>query len=222
MTTNKNTNFLKFTDKQTIRFFIIFYVIGSLGFLLPFTFNYFVKITPIALLVNFILLFSFHKHKINIKSILVFVSIFLLGLIVEIIGVKTGKIFGIYHYGNSLGFKIFSVPVMIGINWVFMVYSSSSVLEKFKFNNFVKILLSSTLMVVYDTVLEQVAPKLDMWYWENNHAPLKNYIAWFVLAIIFNSLIKIFRIKTSNKLALTIFLCQFVFFSVLMIKFLIF
>ncbi|MBN2664539.1 MAG: carotenoid biosynthesis protein [Bacteroidales bacterium] len=216
-----NKNFLNFTDEQTKKFFIIFYIIGTLGFLIPYTYNLFVKLIPIALLVNFIILFSFHKHKMNFKSIFVLFTVFVLGLFVEIIGVKTKIIFGNYYYGNSLGVKLFEVPLMIGVNWVFMVYTSTSILEKYKFNVFFKILISSIIMVLYDVVLELVAPNLDMWYWTTKYAPVKNFVAWFILAIFFNSLIKIFKIKTSNKLSFILLFCQFLFFSILSLIFII-
>lgn len=210
-----NINFLNFTSEQTKKFFIIFYIIGTVGFLIPNTHNLFLKLIPIALLVNFIILFSFHKHKINFKTIFVFTLIFALGLIVEIIGVKTKIIFGNYYYGNSLGLKLFEVPLLIGVNWVFMVYTSTSIIERHKLNVFLKILISSIVMVLYDAVLELVAPNLDMWYWITKYAPLKNFAAWFMLALLFNSLIKIFKIKTNNKLSFILLLCQFLFFSIL-------
>ena len=37
--------------------------------------------------------------------------IVLIGFVIEVIGVKTGYVFGSYSYGDSLGFKILEVPV---------------------------------------------------------------------------------------------------------------
>ena len=41
----------------------------------------------------------------------------LIGFIFEIIGVKTGLIFGHYKYCNGLGTKVFDVPLIISLNW---------------------------------------------------------------------------------------------------------
>jgi putative membrane protein len=66
-------------------------------------------------------------------------------------------------------------------------------------------------------VLEQVAPKLDMWYWQDSVAPVQNYIVWYVLSLIFVILLDIFKVDTRNSVAKVIFLCQFIFFIVLYI-----
>ena len=70
-------------------------------------------------------------------------------------------------------------------------------------------------MVVYDIVLEQVAPKIDMWKWDNDFIPLQNYLAWFFIAIAFHSFIKILKVNTENALARLILICQFLFFLIL-------
>ncbi|MBK7882949.1 MAG: carotenoid biosynthesis protein [Chitinophagaceae bacterium] len=44
-----------------------------------------------------------------------------IGIAVEIIGVKTGFLFGNYSYGIVLGPKIQSVPILIGINWFIII-----------------------------------------------------------------------------------------------------
>ena len=130
---------------------------------------------------------------------------------------NTGLIFGRYVYGNSLGIKLFGTPLLIGINWLFLVYTTSSVLEGFKMPVLAKIGLAAALMLIYDIVLEQIAPMLDMWHWENGLIPLQNYVAWFVLALLFQSLLKILNVKVQNKFAFFIIICQFLFFLFLLI-----
>ena len=73
------------------------------------------------------------------------------------------------------------------------------------------------MMIVYDLVMEQVAPRMDMWSWENAIIPLQNYMAWFVVSIFLFSLLKIFRINIANPMAVILLLCQFIFFLFLMI-----
>ena len=142
-------------------------------------------------------------------------SIFLIGLIIEIIGVETKIIFGHYDYGRGLGLKIFHTPLLIGLNWLFLVYTTSSILESYKINDIFKIFLGASMMLIYDLVLEQVAPTMEMWTWKNDIVPIENYIVWFVLALFFHSLIKIFKVKTQNKLSFMVLVCQFLFFVVL-------
>ena len=203
---------MKLSNIIYIRIFIIvFYIVGLLGFSLPLTFEFFRHLTPWALLMASFLLSLFH-NDFNKKTILIFICIYLTGLIIEILGVNTGIIFGQYSYGKSLGPKIWDTPLILGLNWLFLVYVSSSVANKLKTNIILKIFVASLIMLVYDVVLEQVADNLDMWYWHSTSVPLKNYIAWFILSFTFISLIKLTKIKTDNRLAFTVLLSQFFFF----------
>ncbi len=202
--------------KEVRRFLVIFYIVGTLGFLLPFTQKLFIAITPFALLLNVYLLAIYHKAY-NAGTIAVFLFVFLAGFFIEVIGVKTGCIFGHYEYASGLGLKLFDTPLLIGVNWLFLSYASTSVLSRVKLPRVLYYLVPPVLMLVYDLVLEQVAPKMDMWYWDNDKIPLQNYLAWFLIAFLFTSLIKLFNIDTENGLAKVLLLCQFVFFVLLML-----
>ena len=47
-------------------------------------------------------------------------------MIAETIGVNFGILFGDYEYGENLGFKIFGVPFLIGINWIVLTFITGS------------------------------------------------------------------------------------------------
>lgn len=194
------------------KFFIIFYVVGTLGMLIPLTSSFFKTLTPYSLLLCFGYLAYFDQNKKNIKAYIVFAIIFLIGFLVEMVGVNTGYIFGHYTYQETLGYSIYNTPVIIGLNWVFLIYTTASVLEQYKIPAILKIILASLMMVIYDLILEQVAPKMKMWYWEDSIVPLRNYGVWFLLAIIFHSLIVIFKVNTKNPLSIIVLVSQFIFF----------
>ncbi len=209
---------LRLSDKQlVIYFFIIFYFTGALGMTIPMLSPLFVRLIPMALLMSSGYSLYFHKEGNRLKTMLAFSFIFISGIGIEILGIQTGKIFGEYRYGDSLGLSILSVPLMIGVNWVFLTYASSSVFEGIRLPDSVKVILASLVMVGYDIVLEQSAPKMDMWYWEEGAVPFQNYVAWFAIAVVFHSVLKIFRINTSNPVAAAILLCQFIFFLLVFI-----
>lgn len=203
-------------EKEIKKFFVIFYIIGAIGMAIPFTSPLFKKLIPYSLLLCFFYLAYFHPNKKDKKSWLVFSFIFISGFLVEMLGVNTGKIFGSYLYGDSLGFKILETPLMIGLNWLFLVYTSAALVEKLRLTKWIKIFLASTCMLAYDLVLEQLAPTMDMWSWQNNVVPLQNYISWFLLAFIFHSLLVVFKIKTTNPLSVLLFCAQFLFFIFLL------
>jgi putative membrane protein len=205
--------------KEVKKFFIIFYLAGITGVIVPFTNPLFLKLIPIALFLSFLALTIFHTNRMDLKTLIVLLSIYLLSFAIEVIGTNTGLIFGAYQYGNSLGFKVFNTPLIIGINWLLLVYMSSSVTEKISINVFSQMIIATSIMLGYDIILEQVAPEIDMWYWRNNLVPLQNYGAWFIIALGFHLIIKAFRIKTQNKLAMVLLICQFVFFLSLLLFF---
>jgi bisanhydrobacterioruberin hydratase len=199
--------------------FVVFYIVGLIGMLLPGTFSLFLKLIPFALILSFLGLSIFHVGKFEWKIIVSLFSIYILAFTIEALGVNTGKVFGIYEYGRGLGFKLFQTPLIIGANWLFLVYTTSAVVEKLKFSSIIKILFASSFMLLYDIVLEQVASKLDMWHWNNGLIPFQNYLAWFAFAAFFHSLLKILKIRIENRLALLILGCQFLFFLLLFISF---
>ncbi|MBI9064073.1 MAG: carotenoid biosynthesis protein [Marinilabiliaceae bacterium] len=207
----------RITDNHnTIRaIIIIFYTVGIMGLLAPATNALFLQLIPLALVLSFVTLALFHANEINRKSVIGFTLIYVVSFLIEAIGVHTGVIFGPYTYGNSLGLKLFHTPLIIGVNWLFLVYTTASVMDTFRMPTPLKIIVASGAMLLYDVILEQMAPKLHMWYWENETIPLQNYIAWFTLALLFHTLLKRMKIKTRNKMALLILVCQFSFFLIL-------
>jgi uncharacterized membrane protein len=206
-------------EKEIRKFFVIFYGVGVLGMVLPLTYPLFVVLIPFALLLSVGALMLFHSGAIDRKTVLCFGTIYLVGFVVEAIGVRTGMIFGTYRYGSGLGIKLFDTPLLIGINWLFMVYSSAAIVEKWRLPRLLKIAAAASLMVVYDLVLEQSAPRLDMWHWQQEVIPLQNYGAWFVLSLLFQGLLPLWGVRIHNRLALLIMGCQILFFLLLFVLF---
>ena len=184
--------------------------------MIPYTKNIFIVITPFAILLNMYLLGLYHTSY-SVKNIVFFLLVFLSGFFIEVVGVKTGLIFGNYHYGKALGIKLCETPLLIGINWLFLAYTGTSIIRSFKIKPVFIILLAPLLIVIYDIVLEHAAPKTGMWFWENSTVPLKNYIAWYIIGVIFVSLFQIFNIKTENTMAKILFVSQFLFFVMLVL-----
>ncbi|GAB1415715.1 hypothetical protein MASR2M117_11210 [Paludibacter sp.] len=204
----------KIPISEVRKFLIIFYIVGLVGFIIPFSKPFFIIITPFALLLNVYLLAIYHA-KYTLKYVLIFLLIFISGYSIEVVGVKTGLIFGSYIYGNALGIKLFETPLLIGVNWLFLSYTAISIAEKLRIKKWLTLFVAPALMLVYDIVLEQVAPKMDMWNWHNSEVPIRNYVAWYVIAFSFVLLLKAFKIKTSNPLSAILFICQFLFFTAL-------
>jgi len=204
--------------KEVKKFILVFYTIGVLGFLIPWTNSFFTTITPFALLLSTYLLLLYHENY-ERKDILVFSAIAFLGFFIEVAGVNTGVIFGRYFYGDAFGFKWFNTPLLIALNWLFLTYTAFAIAQKISKRGILQLLIAPSLMLFYDIILEQLAPKMDMWSWQNSVVPLQNYVAWWIIGFLFAGLIKICKIEIKNHIAILLFICQLLFFIVLFVFF---
>jgi putative membrane protein len=135
----------------------------------------------------------------------------------EVVGVKTGCIFGNYSYGDVLGLQVFNVPLIIGFNWVVIILGAIGIASRIHKSSFQIALLTGTFAVLFDIMLEPVAIKLGYWKWEDGFIPLQNYYAWFGIAFfasIFGSKLKL---DLEDSLFIYYFLIQFIFFVLLSI-----
>lgn len=202
-------------------FLIFFYLVGIVGFLLPATHSLFSSLTPFALLLSAGFLIWFHKPGFNAKTFYIFSLIFVISFFAEMAGVKTGLLFGDYTYGNGLGVKIMGTPLIIGLNWLMLVYCTKVISDRLSPNRFIRLFSAPLMMVGYDLILEQAAPGLDMWYWAEGTVPIQNYLAWFLLAFLFHLLLRKADLDFKNPLALPVFFIQFLFFVTLVAFFMI-
>ena len=217
MSNNKLSNFFVTQQRIVASLFIIFYSVGVAGMLLPFTSLYFLQLIPFALILSFTVLALSDESMNRRKLVLYLLFIYVTSYAIEVAGVYTGLLFGKYSYGSNLGFKLWETPLIIGANWFFLVYTTAAIFEKTRMSPAWKVLLASSSMLVYDVVMEQVAPKLDMWDWKHPSVPFQNYFTWFLIAIAFHIGLRWLKIRIKNKLALTVLLCQFIFFVLLYI-----
>lgn len=139
---------------------------------------------------------------------------FLAGFLVEVVGVKTGWIFGNYQYGSALGFTILETPVLIGLNWVLLTYCVGCFVHPFRVPSWVKVLIGSSLLVFLDYFMEPVAMKNDFWNWQNGTIPNQNYIGWAACSFMIMLFFQLLPFEKNNKVASRIFLIQFGFFLI--------
>ncbi len=208
-------------NNRAIRFsrvlLVVFYGVGVAGMALSFTRPLFTALIPFALLLSMGILLFFQPRLKEGTTLGIFLVIYLAGFLVEMMGTNTGEIFGKYLYGSGLGPKIFNTPLMIGINWLMLSLAFTDLVARSGIKGWAGVPVAAAGMVVYDLVLEQVAPRLDMWNWEGGTIPLRNYAAWFTLALLFQILLRVTRIPVKNPVAPAVLLCQFFFFLLLLL-----
>jgi uncharacterized membrane protein len=211
-------NWIKKPDNFLTLILLIFYSVGLVGISINPT--DFAKLSPFNLLLTSVLLFWLHPQK----DILFFTNllfVFTGAFFLEMIGVNSGSIFGKYSYGNALGYQLNQTPILIGLNWIIVAYSSIQLVQTLalKFNikltELLGALLASIFMVILDFFIEPIAPKLDFWSWENSIIPIQNYTAWFFFGFAFCYWLLKGGMLKNNPLAWRVYLVQITFFILL-------
>lgn len=200
---------------KLLPYILAIYGVGVVGLSIPFLEPVFIRLVPLNITLALVLALIYHT-RFELKFIVYAFFIGVSGFFIEWAGVHTGKIFGIYWYGETLGPGWDEIPFLIGINWFFLVYAVLNLLYSVKINWFVKALIGAFLMTFYDLVLEPTAIRLDFWTWKDDIIPIQNYIAWFCVSFVFLSIGFLFKfVKTQNKMAVYLFYVQLAFFTLL-------
>lgn len=195
-------------------FLILVYISGSIGFVVNPTF--FSTFTPYTLLLT-CFVFLIHSPLAGKKFLLAFFSIAFFGFIIEVIGVKTGLIFGKYSYGNGLGYKLFEVPLIISINWAMLICAGTIVASRIFANKLAVLSVAAILVTGIDLLIEQVAPKLDFWQFEGGSPSLHNYFGWIGVAFFTSYFFYPTLVKGNRTVSLIILILQIIFFTSLFI-----
>jgi putative membrane protein len=205
-------------NKLSISIFLIslFHFSGLIGIQSSYK-DWFLNYTPLNLILSTVLLF-WNQENINKKSIIAFGFVFLLGLVIEIIGVKTGIIFGSYVYGETFGYKFMNVPVIIGLNWASLSFASTMLFKSTSLNLLQKALISSLIPISIDFFIEKLCHKLDFWYWKDNVIPIQNFISWYLFSFLFSLILLKNNTNSTNRFAKYFLSIQFLFFILLNIS----
>src|SRR6202789_1449993 len=114
----------------------------------------------------------------------------------EEIGVRTGFIYGGYHYSNLLGAKLGHVPIIIPLAWFMMIYPSwmvaRALLRGVDTNSIPGITalaaIAAFVMTAWDVVMDPGMARAGNWVWENGGAyfgvPRRNYLGWLATTFI--------------------------------------
>lgn len=206
---------MKFSKHQLLLFLlIVFYSVGIIGLSIDAYRELFLTLTPFNLLLTLALI-KWVDRDFSSRGFLAFILVFLTGYGVEVAGVHTGLLFGEYSYGAPLGWKVFEVPLLIGVNWFILAYAAAGVSAYLFKNSFLKIVLGALLMVGLDFFIEPVAIELDFWQWAGGEIPLQNYIMWFVTALVVQLTLINLKSKIDKKAGLYVLLIQLYFFIAL-------
>ena len=161
---------------------LILHLVGLFGLRSAYVAN-FEALTPLNLLITFLILYTFHEGS-RKKQFYFFLLAFSVGMIAEILGVQTGFPFGTYHYTKLLSISILGVPLLIGANWFMLSYGLIALLNRLldKASLLLKSTLAAFFMTFMDVLIEPFAIKHSLWVWSNNQVPFENYFSWFIIS----------------------------------------
>lgn len=204
-------------DWVVIALVAAFYIYGAFGLLRTETRELYASLTPLVLLFSILILSVYDRSSRQLKSLIYILSVIVISFGVELLGVATGLIFGDYSYGTGLGPKVGGTPLLIGINWIFLVYATAAMQAPLGRGINTTIILPTLLMLGYDLIMEQVAPMMKMWSWQGGSIPLQNYIVWGALAGLFHAARYWLRIDFHNRIAPFLLFIQILFFSIILV-----
>ncbi|MCQ6960064.1 carotenoid biosynthesis protein [Mucilaginibacter aquariorum] len=206
---------LSISPRVAIIVIILFHVVGLVGLSIPVTRPVFLQIVPFHLLLMLVVIILSH-HKLSSRFGIFILIIFWFGFIAEWIGVHKGWLFGNYAYGETLGLKLFDIPLMIGINWFLLIYAAGVTMQRSRLKSaFFRVITGATVLVLLDLIIEPVAIKFDYWQWNDSIIPLKNYACWFLVSAGMLYVFELFSFKKQSIAAPVLLITEFVFFGVL-------
>ncbi len=211
---NKIDNLPFVNQKNALYLLLAMHIAGTIGLSIPETQELFKILTPFNLVGTAAIVLHFEERKSIGYGVFILVT-FIVGFSIEVLGVQTGAIFGDYSYGKTLGFKLFNVPLAIGLNWIVLIYCTAQLSKQMFENTSVRILFGSFLMIVADLLIEPVAIAYDFWNWQSVNIPLQNYLAWFLISALLHAIFSVLMKDSNNPLAVKLFYIQVGFFLLL-------
>jgi putative membrane protein len=198
---------------------IIMFVVGFVGHSLEQTLPWMLTLTPYFLFVFGVLAILPTLLEKNTGLYIWAAVVFVVTFLLEALGTATGKIFGAYTYGSTLGPQLFRVPVVIAFNWVLVILGALILARMITRKAVPAAFLGAAFAAGFDFLLEPTAMRLDYWNWTGVTSPwgipIQNYVAWFLIALASGLPFAALRIPARSRVPVAYFLIQAAFFAAL-------
>jgi uncharacterized membrane protein len=133
----------------------------------------------------------------------------------EEIGVRTGLVYGPYHYSDLLGAKLGHVPILIPLAWFMMIYPSwvvarallLGVEQSSMIGNLARAAVAACVMTAWDTVMDPGMAAGGNWIWEKGGGyfgvPQRNYLGWLLTTFLVYAIFGFLRRRANESVGVT-------------------
>ena len=115
---------------------------------------------------------------------------FVVTFVISALGASTGRIFGPFSYGATLGWRLFDTPLGFAFNWVLVLYAGAAFVQarlqgtSGVVGELIVAVCTGCLIMFYEWMLVPVASRLDFWHFDSGVPMARNYLAWFVIGTV--------------------------------------
>jgi putative membrane protein len=107
-----------------------------------------------------------------------------LGFAAELVGVRTGRPFGHYRYGDGLGPKVGGVPLLAAAAWAMMARPSWVVAGRIDARPAIRVPLAAAALTAWDVFLDPRMAADGYWTWPDGGRyegiPASNFLGWLM------------------------------------------
>lgn len=200
---------------------IIMFAVGFVGHAIPATLPWMLVLTPYFLFVFGMVALLPVLLEGNLGFVIWAVVVLVVTFLLEAAGTATGRVFGPYTYGATLGPKLLGVPVVIAFNWLLVILGALILARLIIRNRVAAAFLGAAMAAGFDLLLEPTAMRLDYWSWTGvaraADIPAQNYVAWFLIALAAGLPFTLLGIPARSRVPVAYFLIQAVFFAALLV-----
>jgi len=163
-------------------------------------------VTIITVVAGALLMLMHSLISYGLRYFITFGSVtFIFALIIEIVGSKTGWPFGNYSYDDSLGIKIFGVPILVPFAWIMMSHpvliAARKTVPSWAF------IYGGAGLMVWDLFLDPQMVAAGRWTWEvvgahvpfQPEIPLSNLAGWLFAGMGLMALLNLVLPKERRK-----------------------
>jgi len=201
--------------KIAVIIIILIHLVGVIGLLNPQFQALFLYLVPHYLLLMLVIIVAAHRQP-ELNLVYFALWVWGIGFAAEWIGIHTHLLFGNYAYGETLGLKFGGVPLIIGVNWLLLVYGTAVLTNRTRLKeSWQRVRIGAIILVLLDMLIEPVAVKFNYWHWAGNVVPVKNYVCWFALSAVMLAVFERFQFKTQSWVGAALLGVQFIYFGVL-------